>query len=177
MNDRNAFLAAIRDQHDDDTPRLVYADWLDEHAVDDRDTATAEFIRASCLRRNHRSGYMPRKAYRWLHDNWRRLIPLTLELHVPKWYERTPTAEERLSEHLWYRKGRTIELALWMSAVPDDGALIWCWMELEFNRGFLQWWETRHVDAFARVRDKLTVDQPLAKPRSFPVAPNGSWRH
>lgn len=30
MNDRAAFLAAILDAPDDDAPRLVYADWLDE---------------------------------------------------------------------------------------------------------------------------------------------------
>jgi uncharacterized protein (TIGR02996 family) len=36
-----AFLAAIREHPDDDAPRLVYADWLDEHGDADR----AEFIR------------------------------------------------------------------------------------------------------------------------------------
>jgi uncharacterized protein (TIGR02996 family) len=35
------FLAAILDAPDDDAPRLVYADWLDEHG----DSARAEFIR------------------------------------------------------------------------------------------------------------------------------------
>src|SRR5437764_11864102 len=32
MADRDTFLAAIRAAPDDDTPRLVFADWLDEHA-------------------------------------------------------------------------------------------------------------------------------------------------
>src|SRR5438874_2139584 len=36
-----AFLAAIREAPDDDTHRLVYADWLDDHG----DEARAEFIR------------------------------------------------------------------------------------------------------------------------------------
>jgi uncharacterized protein (TIGR02996 family) len=35
------FLQAIAEQPDDDTPRLVSADWLDEHG----DPARAEFIR------------------------------------------------------------------------------------------------------------------------------------
>jgi uncharacterized protein (TIGR02996 family) len=39
-----AFLEAIRDRPDDDAPRLVYADWLEEHG----DPARAEFIRAQC---------------------------------------------------------------------------------------------------------------------------------
>ena len=39
-----AFLEAIRDSPEDDAPRLVYADWLDDHG----DTARAEFIRVQC---------------------------------------------------------------------------------------------------------------------------------
>jgi uncharacterized protein (TIGR02996 family) len=38
------FLQAIRAAPDDDGPRLVYADWLDEHG----DPARAEFIRVQC---------------------------------------------------------------------------------------------------------------------------------
>jgi uncharacterized protein (TIGR02996 family) len=41
MNDGEALLAAILANPDDDTPRLVYADWLDEHD----ESARAEFIR------------------------------------------------------------------------------------------------------------------------------------
>ena len=41
MSDRDALLAAIRQAPRDDAPRLVYADWLDEHGDPDR----AEFIR------------------------------------------------------------------------------------------------------------------------------------
>jgi uncharacterized protein (TIGR02996 family) len=35
---------AILEQPDDDTPRLIYSDWLEEHG----DPARAEFIRAQC---------------------------------------------------------------------------------------------------------------------------------
>lgn len=31
MTDRHAFIAAIKAHPDDDTPRLVFADWLEEH--------------------------------------------------------------------------------------------------------------------------------------------------
>src|SRR5437762_9382326 len=44
MADDDAFLRAIIDNPDDDLPRLVYADWLDEHG----DAARAEFIRVQC---------------------------------------------------------------------------------------------------------------------------------
>ena len=45
MNHDDAFLQAILDAPDDDTPRLVYADWLEEHGQPDR----AEFIRSRGL--------------------------------------------------------------------------------------------------------------------------------
>ena len=41
MSAEAGLLRAILDDPDDDTPRLVYADWLDEHG----DEARAEFIR------------------------------------------------------------------------------------------------------------------------------------
>jgi uncharacterized protein (TIGR02996 family) len=40
MSHEAAFLQAILDSPDDDTPRLVYADWLDEHGQTER----AEFL-------------------------------------------------------------------------------------------------------------------------------------
>jgi uncharacterized protein (TIGR02996 family) len=44
MTHDEAFLQAILESPDDDTPRLVYADWLDEHG----DAARGEFIRVQC---------------------------------------------------------------------------------------------------------------------------------
>lgn len=44
MTHQDAFLQAIREAPQDDTPRLVYADWLDENGDADR----AEFIRVQC---------------------------------------------------------------------------------------------------------------------------------
>jgi len=44
MNQDDAFRQAIIEKPDDDTPRLVYADWLDEHG----ESARAEFIRVQC---------------------------------------------------------------------------------------------------------------------------------
>ena len=39
-----AFVERIREDHDDDRPRLIYADWLDEHGQHER----ADFIRVQC---------------------------------------------------------------------------------------------------------------------------------
>jgi uncharacterized protein (TIGR02996 family) len=44
MSDRDALIAAILANPDEDTPRLMYADWLDEHGEAPR----AEFIRVQC---------------------------------------------------------------------------------------------------------------------------------
>jgi uncharacterized protein (TIGR02996 family) len=44
MTDEAALLAAILARPDEDTPRLMYADWLDEHGQPER----AEFIRIQC---------------------------------------------------------------------------------------------------------------------------------
>jgi uncharacterized protein (TIGR02996 family) len=44
MHDRDALLRAIIENPDDDAPRLIYADWLDEHGDPDR----ATFIRLQC---------------------------------------------------------------------------------------------------------------------------------
>jgi uncharacterized protein (TIGR02996 family) len=44
MTHDEAFLQAIREDPEDDAPRLIYADWLDEHGEAER----AEFIRVQC---------------------------------------------------------------------------------------------------------------------------------
>jgi uncharacterized protein (TIGR02996 family) len=46
MSDEDALLAAIYANHGEDTPRLMYADWLDEHGRHER----AEFIRVQIER-------------------------------------------------------------------------------------------------------------------------------
>jgi uncharacterized protein (TIGR02996 family) len=47
MSDEKALLAAILANPDEDTPRLAYADWLQEHG-DESGLARAEFIRLQC---------------------------------------------------------------------------------------------------------------------------------
>jgi uncharacterized protein (TIGR02996 family) len=76
MLDHSPFLTAIRETPDDDTLRLVYADWLEENDeyLSDRERATREYIRLSC-------GYTPqseRVEHGWLRYNWQRLFTLPL---------------------------------------------------------------------------------------------------
>src|SRR5262245_16999021 len=44
---RDAILWAVLEHPDDDTPRLVFADWLEEHGAD-TDRRQAELIRLQC---------------------------------------------------------------------------------------------------------------------------------
>jgi uncharacterized protein (TIGR02996 family) len=48
MSDEQALLGAIRDHPDEDTPRLMYADWLGEHAADGAERGRGTFIRVEC---------------------------------------------------------------------------------------------------------------------------------
>lgn len=47
MTTRDALLAAVAAAPADDTPKLVYADWLDEHSDDPADRDRVEFVRLS----------------------------------------------------------------------------------------------------------------------------------
>jgi uncharacterized protein (TIGR02996 family) len=66
-----AFLSAIRENPNDDAPRLVYADWLDEHG----NAARAEFIRVQCRlggldEDDPQSSDLRRREYELLADHW-----------------------------------------------------------------------------------------------------------
>ncbi len=82
MTDRLLLLKAIDENYTEDTPRLMYADWLDEHGTGDLDKATSEFVRVSCSRRVGSGKRMPKEAYKWLDDNWVRLVPTLVAQHT-----------------------------------------------------------------------------------------------
>jgi uncharacterized protein (TIGR02996 family) len=82
MNEREALLRAVCENPDDDTPRLVFADWLQEYG----DEARAEFIRLQIQ--------LARGTFRWsekvrLDRRERELI----RLHRPRWARDIPGAE------------------------------------------------------------------------------------
>jgi uncharacterized protein (TIGR02996 family) len=56
MTPSDAFLRDIIASPDDDAPRLIYADWLDEHGAE----ARAELIRVQC-ERARLDAYDPRR--------------------------------------------------------------------------------------------------------------------
>ena len=77
-----AFLRAITDDPDDDTVRLIYADWLEEHG-DDTDRARAAYIRlaiekAGLPRRHHRRTRLQNE------------MNVLLQAHHRRWFPRSP---------------------------------------------------------------------------------------
>lgn len=46
MSDREALIATVREYPDDDLPRMMFADWLDEYGESESDRCRAKFIRA-----------------------------------------------------------------------------------------------------------------------------------
>jgi uncharacterized protein (TIGR02996 family) len=74
MSHDDAFLASIIESPDDDTPRLVYADWLEEHGQGER----AEFIRVQCELatmaegdpRRAELGARERQLLQWHEETW-----------------------------------------------------------------------------------------------------------
>ncbi|MFO0825950.1 MAG: TIGR02996 domain-containing protein [Gemmataceae bacterium] len=79
MNEREALLRAVCENPDDDTPRLVFADWLDEHDEPER----AEFIRLQVAAALHPAGssarlhkeHRPTAMLRTYEAEWRRELP------------------------------------------------------------------------------------------------------
>lgn len=75
MTHEEAFIRAIRETPDDDAPRLIYADWLEEHGQADR----AEFIRVQCrysrmlVTQQERSS-LRASADRLLERNWQQWV-------------------------------------------------------------------------------------------------------
>jgi uncharacterized protein (TIGR02996 family) len=83
---RKAFLADIIENIDDDTPRLVFADWLEDHG----DEARAEFIRLQCRLAAEQVGWV-RPWRSW--DRNDSLTPRELELiaeHGDEWKKEAP---------------------------------------------------------------------------------------
>jgi uncharacterized protein (TIGR02996 family) len=86
VNEREAFLRAICDNPDDDTARLVFADWLQEHG----DEARAEFIRLQCeaARLSAEDGRLDELVRRAVElqglfgNKWLRELPVPHEEHI-----------------------------------------------------------------------------------------------
>jgi uncharacterized protein (TIGR02996 family) len=134
MNEREALLRAICENPDDDTPRLVFADWLQDYG----DEARAEFIRVSCYMR------MPE-----LSDvEFRALSARAAELHRAsgrEWKRELPQMPHSIIESEWRR-------------VATPG-LQWG----EFRRGFIEsvTIDEKGIALFLKDQDRIFATTPL----------------
>lgn len=107
MTEREAFIEAIAANPYEDTPRLVFADWLQEHGEEDR----AEFVRLAhemCGRRKELG--WPSPPPRELQELQKR-VQGSLELHGPDWLNPfcralgvpPPARRQRWTSRLWHR--------------------------------------------------------------------------
>lgn len=149
MTDRAALLAAIKAHPRELTPRLMYADWLDEFGTTDLDRATSEFIRVSCPRA---SKLMPPEAFAWIAGNWTRLVPSLM------------AAATGDRENVWHREGRVIFVRYcgrpdmgWDSPTPKRHRPL----GLSFHRGFLEQVVVFSWYAAKFARPLIAADQPL----------------
>jgi uncharacterized protein (TIGR02996 family) len=90
-----ALIAAIQANPGDDTGRLVYADWLDEHGTTDQHKARSEWIRLVCWTPATRKCKATGRRHRvpgeraWLVDNAPRLWPHLHGLKAKWWKPKT----------------------------------------------------------------------------------------
>jgi uncharacterized protein (TIGR02996 family) len=81
MTDREALLRSVIDSPEDDVPRLVFADWLEEHG----ETQRAEFIRVGCEFER-----LPKESPRRQQlDGW--LTAMASTKYAEAWYAELPT--------------------------------------------------------------------------------------
>jgi uncharacterized protein (TIGR02996 family) len=148
MSLRDAFLADICENAEDDAPRLVYADWLDDNGDSDR----AELIRVQCdlARLTEEDGrwaalemreaeLLARHGARWLAEaplpeeiRWDEVYHRCLPEPVPAFWRGFPDAVIALDERAFARRAAAIFAASpvlrlrFETAVSDLGALLAC---------------------------------------------------
>lgn len=111
MSTRAALLAAVLAAPDDDTPRLVFADWLDEHG----DSARAAFIRLEV----EAERYVPHTFERTAFEE--RAAAL-YNRHVDRWNAELPSWATWNESLVVYRRGFPAELHTTLRRLLRDGA-------------------------------------------------------
>jgi uncharacterized protein (TIGR02996 family) len=155
-----ALLRSIAAAPDDDTPRLVFADWLDENSSEDADLARAEFIRLSCKMK--KKSLLSAAEGRWLDANVSRLLPTFL----------AKLRKGNILADAFKRKGRwvtirvnTVTDAAWSSSNFGDAARGHIDVKLEFWRGFVRRaiYGLAFGTSFHNAGVEIAMDEPLAQ--------------
>jgi uncharacterized protein (TIGR02996 family) len=140
VSQRLALLKSILAAPNDDLPRLVFADWLDENGTSDADRARAEYLRLS-IAAEEAATNTP-KVYAWMKPNLQRLLP-------------TVAALGRLK----FRRVGARGLSLKIGEPDPDGAVTM--VTIFYTRGFACRIEYR-PDVYERMWQVFATDEPLA---------------
>lgn len=103
MTEREALYAAVLVEPDADAPRLVFADWLEEHSDSESDLARARFIRLEIEAENLPDDSPDRGALE-------RSAATLFNRHGPTWNSELPTWDEWYDSSLVYSRGFPFEL-------------------------------------------------------------------
>lgn len=162
-DERAALMRGILESPEDDTARLVFADWLDDNATTDQDRARAEWIRISCAPRKKSTGPQRRIAGEraWLGKNAFRLWPNLFALKAHWW----PTAT-----HKTLLTGRIV-LSLALAVPRDVGSgerIVYTRVNIQAERGIATEISVCFVRA-AMVAPFAALDEPFAKLRFLTI--------
>ncbi len=159
LSDRDALLAAIRDHPEEDTPRLMFADWLDEQGGA-ADTAHAEFIRLQCeLARLTDDGSDSQPVFEFIRDHdW-------ITRPTADWPRIDDGIHRRLafamrSEDLFKRHA-----AAWMPKFPKKFGVQWVaqkpeWLSSCCHRGFPQSVQLNSFRNIGEIASRLRAAAP-----------------
>lgn len=146
MNQRLALLSAILANPDDDLPRLVFADWLEENGTTDADEARVEFIRLGC--KSKAKLKISAAETKWLDAHWQRLLGTTLAATHPKTRRQTTS-----------REGRFVRVQFrWQ----DEERVGVAELVFEYVRGFARRVEYHQGHTYRRFWQAAATDEPLA---------------
>lgn len=168
--DRDALLRAICAAPDDDTPRLVFADWLDEHGEAKR----AEFVRVSCeLEQAEEFG--PR---------WRALLDRSEKLLGPNRAKWSSELADRKLLNIEFRRGFVNEVTIYSKRFVTDAAKLLALApilrlklaDLTAERGNVPLDDVLACPAVARLRGLDLANTPLPDPAVEQVAACESLR-
>lgn len=177
MTSREDLLEAIRSKKEEDTPRLLYADYLEEFGRGDIDAATVEFVRVACPVERGKAKWqtrMPLAAYDWLYGNWDRLVPsyaATLE---------RPTIVLAITGRkrpMFFVNGRVVETYWKPPQKPDTSITVRHFsVRLVFWKGFLVNCPLTTRVYASQILALLRTDQPLVECHTMHSNwQNGSW--
>lgn len=155
MDDRHALLRAIVANPAENSLRLAYADWLEEHGTSEADAARVEFVRLWFkMKPGLRS--TTRAIAAWLNDHWRRLWPSAAGL------------ADHAQTHA-RAQGRSLTCRLWWEA---DGVVMTAGCKAYFDRGFAETVQFGVRHGYERFWRAFAADDPIAR---FEPMTRPSW--